>query len=62
MNEVIIYFRFGIKRLFGHVDPSKCKYTQKTNTLIIRLAKEKDGHWDQLAYKEGAVNQNISKS
>jgi len=46
--------RLGFKRLHANVDPSKSKFVQKTNTLIIRLQKEKDGHWPQLAYKEAA--------
>lgn len=47
-------WKFAIKQLHASVDPEKCKFVQKTNTLIIRLQKEKDGSWPQLNYKEAA--------
>jgi len=47
--------RFAIKRLNNRVDVSHCKFTQKTNTLIISLKKDNSEHWDQLNYKEKPI-------
>jgi len=47
--------RFGVRQLEEKIDPSKSKMTQKENTVIINLKKEKNKTWDNLEFKENKL-------
>ncbi len=46
---------FAIKKLFGEIITSECKYNVKNNSIFITLIKRENKSWTQMAYKEDKV-------
>ena len=46
----------AIKKLYGEILPSDCKYILKNNSITITLIKKENKSWTQIHFKEDKVS------
>lgn len=55
-------YSFAVRKLNGTIQPEACKFTLKTNMLIVTLTKADSKHWEVLPYKESKFDMGPEKS